>query len=234
MNFSQKQLNCAEPVHVRLKAARKAKGFDIAEISKRTKIRPNYIQYLEEGNYDKLPKGSVYKKNIITAYAKVIKADPAEYLFQFQKEEDKKKKVNKTNKQKFILSKTKKTSFRDLPTLIRFIFLLSIGFSSVGYLTMQIQKIVRPPELTLYSPEDGIVTNEGVLEVTGETGKSTFITINGRNIANDGTGKFKENLDLSVGVNTIIVSAKRKHGKSTIITRYVVLKEGKMARINDQ
>lgn len=228
MQFQKKQLNNAKRVCVRLKEAREAAGFSIEEITKKTNIRPDYIIALEACDFDKLPKGIIYKKQIIKAYSKTIGIDCSSYIFQFCTEESK----QKEDKQ-IIPTRQKKSYFQDIPSILRYVSLVAVCFITVGYLTMQIQKIVKPPSLVLHSPQNGLVTYESALEVTGNTSKEVFVSINGKHIPNNGSGKFSEKIDLSNGVNTIVVSANRKHGKSTTITRHVILKDDNQLSLNN-
>ncbi len=220
MQFQKKQLSNAKRVCVRLKEAREAAGFSIDEITEKTKIRPDYIRALEACDFDKLPKGNIYQKQIIKAYTKAIGIDSSSFLFQFITEESEQK-----EKKSIIPTKPHHSYFHDIPSVIRYASLILICFVTVGYLSLQIHKIVQPPSLTLHSPQNGLVTYENGIEVYGDTGKEVFVSINGKNIPNDGSGKFKEKINLSNGVNTIVVSANRKHGKSTTVTRHVILKE---------
>jgi len=220
MEFQKTQLSNAKRVGIRLQEARISAGFSVQQICDKTKILPNYINALEACNFDLLPKGNIYRKQIIKAYAKTIGVDHASYTFQYITEE-----VTQREPKNLIPIKPHFSYFQDIPSIVRFAFLILLGFSTVGYLGLQINKIVQPPQLTLHSPANGLVTNETTIDVYGDTGKEVFISINGKNIPNDGSGKFNEKLDLSNGVNTIVVSANRKHGKSTTLTRHVILKE---------
>jgi hypothetical protein len=220
MQFQKKQLSNAKRVCIRLKEAREAAGFSIEQITQKTKIRPEYIKALESCNFEKLPKGMIYQKQIIKAYSKTIGIDCTSYIFQFCTEESKQK-----ESKNIIPTKPKRSYFHDIPSVLRYASLIAVCFITVGYLTMQIQKIVQPPSLVLHSPQNGLVTYTSGLEVSGNTGKEVFVSINGKNIPNNGSGNFNEKIDLSNGVNTIVVSANRKHGKSTTITRHVILKD---------
>jgi len=59
-----------------LRQAREDKGMTIAEASDRTKIRQAYLEAIEAGNLDELPKDPVYVRGFVRIYAKVLGIDP--------------------------------------------------------------------------------------------------------------------------------------------------------------
>lgn len=219
-SFTQKQLKSANRVCVRLKEAREAAGFSIEDIVKKTKIRPNYIKALESCQFDELPKGIVYRKQIIKSYTQTIGVKPDSYIFQYTSEETK-----EGNKMHIIPTRPNRSYFQNIPAMVRFACLLFVGLTSATYLGLQIHKIIQPPTLALHSPENGVITYDSAIDVYGETGNEVFVSINGKEIINNGSGQFTERIDLTQGVNTIVVSAKRRHGKSTTVTRHVIQKE---------
>ena len=60
--------------------------------------------------------------------------------------------------------------------------------------------------------------------IEGETEKETKLTVNGKDVMVNEAGRFSTEIDLNDGVNTIAVSVTKKHGKTTTITRHVVVR----------
>ena len=77
----------------------------------------------------------------------------------------------------------------------------------------------------VYSPQNGYITNANPLVVRGETEPEVYISINGEEIVHYEAGQFETSIYLAPGVNTITISATKKHGKTTTETRHVILKE---------
>lgn len=102
------------------------------------------------------------------------------------------------------------------------IAVLIIGF--LGYLAWQINGILRPPTLTVFTPDDGSVTSQLTTNVQGETEKEVQLTVNGKEIMANDKGQFGAQVGLSGGLNTITISATKKHGKTTTITRHIIVK----------
>ncbi len=220
VGFKSKKLKKAKRVCLRLKEAREAAGLSIEEIAKKTRIDKKYVSYLETCDFEKLPKGDIYHKQFIKKYLRAINVNPGTYLFQYSNEETKKQKTTR-HPHKQIHNKY----FHNIPGLLRFASFGIISILLISYLGIQVRRILEPPVLVLHSPTNGFVTDASILSVTGETGKEVSVAINGKHITNDGTGKFNERIDLSAGVNTITVSARKKHGKTTTEVRHVILRE---------
>ena len=94
------------------------------------------------------------------------------------------------------------------------------------YLGTHIQNILQPPELTLVSPADGEITYEKQINISGKTDPETIITVNDEVIKNDEKGVFTQSINLTPGINTLIIKAQNKHGKTTENIRHVIYKEG--------
>lgn len=68
-----------------LKEAREAKAMALADISGITHVRKDYLQALEDGNYDALPE-NIYAKNFLRLYAQAVGLEDTELLERFKQE----------------------------------------------------------------------------------------------------------------------------------------------------
>src|SRR5689334_21456394 len=69
----------------RLSLERRKKQLTIEEVSKGTKIRPQFIEALEKGNYKKLP-SSAYVQGFIKIYSEYLELPKREILALFRRE----------------------------------------------------------------------------------------------------------------------------------------------------
>lgn len=217
--FKKKLLDTPpERVCLRLKKLRLEQNKSINEISQKTKIDKKYLIALEECRFKDLPSVTVYQKNIVKSYIEALGLESQPFLKQYLLEENILKK-----KKKSLPTKNTNWLYR-LPDIIKYgaIFLLILIL--VFYLVWQVKKIIDPPELTIFSPQDGMISNQIQLPISGETDKNAFVYLNGKEITHDNEGKFTETIDLQTGVNTITITAKKKHGKTITEIRNVVLK----------
>lgn len=67
-----------------LRAARLAKGMELDEIQRETKIGRAYLQALETGAFECLPQGDAYVKGFIRSYARVVGLEPRNVLDAFE------------------------------------------------------------------------------------------------------------------------------------------------------
>lgn len=220
MSFTHKKLTPAKRVCLRLKGIREAAGVSIGEMCERTKLRKAYIHALESCAFHELPKGLVYQKNFIKLYLEALGIDPSNYIRQFLLEED-----VPENERAHPHTPFRSFHFHSLPSLIRQGALAAILFIAAWYLGWQIHTIVTAPRLQIYTPENGHITHEQRIAVRGSSEKETAVTVNGKTVIRSDEGLFQETVDLTPGVNTIIITATKKHGKTASDTRYVTYRE---------
>lgn len=222
--FEKKQLDQNKRVCLRLKEAREKAGMDLDGLADKTKINKQHLMAIEECRFDDIPHAVIYQKNFLKRYALALGLPTDEILNQFVSEETKETNPAVTEKNK----KIKRTRLSNFPSFFRTASIVILIFGLVGYIGWQIRSIVKPPQLTLYSPQNGYVTDDHEITVQGKTHKETQVSVNGKTITSDEEGQFKETVNLSPGINTITVSAKKKHGKSTEVVRHVTLKNGQL------
>jgi hypothetical protein len=157
----------------------------------------------------------------IREYANALNLNPASFLYQISQESDLTNFTSTPPRRGLKL-----WALHSLSNIFRrmAIAVLLLGF--LGYLTWQVNGILQPPKLTVFTPADGYISNKPVTLVQGETEKEVQLTVNGKDIMPNDKGKFEISVDLSNGVNTITISAIKKHGKVTTITRHIIVKSG--------
>jgi cytoskeletal protein RodZ len=225
--FTSKKLKKAKRVCFRLREARENAGFSIDDISEKTRLDKKIIVALEDCRFDDLPKGTVYRKQFIKAYLQAVGVNPNSYIWQFTSEEATKAAEYHPTKS------VDRKFFQNLPAVLRVASLAVVSIIFIGYLGLQVRRILVPPQLFVHSPTDGLVTDDSAIVVQGATGKEVRIVINGKDIASDTAGQFKEKIDLTPGINTITVSAVKKHGKTTTEVRHVIVRRQQQITISN-
>ena len=220
MHFQTKNLQKNERTCVQLKTLREQKGISLEDMADRLKMSKAHITALEECRSHDLPFAPIYKKKMVKQYCHIVEADYAKLVHQFVEEELEQHIIPR---QEMRVSQKTLSRWNHLPFLFRLGSILSIAVLFFGYLGLQIKKIIDPPTLSLFSPINGMITADANLEIKGQTDKEVKVMINGKEIKNSEQGIFDETLSLSPGVNTLVISAEKKHGKTTTETRYVVL-----------
>lgn len=219
--FNKKTIKSSEKVGDKMTKLRQERGWSISDLHQATRLEKDYIIAIESSAYHKLPEGKAYKKMFIKKYLSAFNVNKEEYLQQFEEEELSFDKSNQNN-----LRKKSKTSFKNIPLIARVSAIILLIISLLGYIGFQLQDILKPPPLALESPSESQTTNEKQITVKGKTAKEVTVSINGEHVPNTSQGEFQKKLELQSGLNTIIIKATKKHGKTTTVVRHVVVKEG--------
>ncbi len=217
--FCIKNLESQTRVGERLKKAREENQFSLDDIYKKSRIPLKYLEAIELGNFKELPQAKAHRLAYIRQYASALNLNPASFLYQFSQESDLTNytPIHPRRGIKLWALNSLSNIFKKLAIAV-----LLVGF--LGYLTWQVNGILQPPKLTVFPPVDGYVPKKPVTLVQGETEKEVRLTVNGKDIMPNDKGKFEIPVDLSNGVNTITISAIKKHGKVTTITRHIIVK----------
>lgn len=228
--FRKKNLLPPQRVCFRLREVRLAQGVSLEELSRRTKISVRHLLALEECRFADIPYATVYQKNFIKCYAQALQISPETFLAQFATEE-----MPPTKKGQFSpLTRVNRRLLSNVPLFIRSISVGLMVGAFLFYLGNQVKVILEPPRLDLYSPTDGRITNVAALLVQGKTDAAATVSINGQAIKTNTGGEFQEEIHLQPGINTIIVRAKKKHGKETAETRNIIMRETPQFSLNNR
>lgn len=225
--FFFKKLNSPVKLGSRFKDAREEWGLTLANVVSATRIPLKYLEALENNNFTELPKAKVYRLGYVREYAEFLKLDPDRLINQFVKENGLKDIVI-IHPNKIINN----MSFYSISIWARNILVIACVILFFSYLTLQVKGILEPPRLVILDPAEGLVTNQLNIIVRGETEKECQLTINGQETMLNEKGQFQSNIDLSDGVNTIVVSATKKHGKTKTVTRHIIVKNTHFSQLN--
>lgn len=203
-----------------LKAARQKKGYTISEVNELIKIHPKYIKALEEDNYSEF-QGKVHSKGFLKIYTKFLGLDEQEILALWRREYEPTFADDKS-------ADKYKTPNIDSPKLIITPTTLFIGLSLVivmaffTFLFFQYREFTDAPTLNLYYPEDNIVLQSDVLDITGKVELDSEVFINSQKILTNTDGTFLTSVKLREGINTISIKAVNKLSKETELIRNII------------
>lgn len=93
----------------------------------------------------------------------------------------------------------------------------------VGFFSYEF-KFLRSPALVVSAPSRDIIAERTVYDVRGRTDPDADLTLNGRPLYSGETGEFSERIYLFRGVNRLDFEAKNRYGKTTRVTRYIVVR----------
>lgn len=203
--LQKKQLPREGALCIRIQALRKESRFTLEELARATHVPLHHLRALEACEYDRLPEG-MYRRAIVQKVLAVLHADPSEYDTDID----------------LIIDTTPGSQWKERATghkapgfSLRFASLITCSVLIVGYLGFQLYALVRPPSLTILSPESGSTVEESRVTISGLTDKMATIEINGITVLAGSRGDFRQEVPLRTGMNTLVIQAKKKFGGST-------------------
>src|SRR3989344_1795893 len=196
-----------------LKEARIKKGITIKKLEKETKIKADFLREIEELNWPKLP-----ELPVILGFIKKIS-----------------KTLNLSENQAVAMLKRdyppKNLSINPKPDVggkfiwsPKMTFILGIVFVAVllvSYLVLQYISFVNPPKLNIVKPEDGAGVSSEV-QVVGNTDPLATIKVNNQPVLVDDKGNFEVSIEIAKSTEEIVVIARSRSGKETVIRRKIV------------
>lgn len=195
----------------KLQQIRVEKGFSLEDVAKATKIKSQFLSYIEEGNYQKLPSAS-YAYGFVRNYARFLGLPDEEILALFRREfdEDKAyrvlpKSLEEREEFPIVKFKAKRTIFLGI---IIFLFL-------IGYLIFQYRDAFLNPPLEISSPQNMSTVNSSQVTVSGKTEPNATVYVEKNEVSIDENGNFQKVIDVFPGVTTITVKVINKFSRET-------------------
>ncbi len=233
--FQSKKITTPPRFCLRLKQARLARGLTLETLAQKTKLPAGYLTLIEACRPQEIPAAPVYIKQYIRRYAHALGLNSA---------------TTKTLVDSFAIEQTghtmnsdtpctthpvrgiKRSAFLNVPQLMR--GLVMVGVIGLGAFLVggQMVRFLKPPTLTIMSPQNGLVTTLPSVLIEGYTEKEVAVQVNGVPIQNNEEGFFQAPLPLETGVNTIAVQATKKSGKQRTELRTVVREAASAPRIS--
>ncbi|MBI4708750.1 MAG: helix-turn-helix domain-containing protein [Candidatus Portnoybacteria bacterium] len=205
----------------RLKKAREEAGLSLEKAAELSKIQVKYLDRLEKSEYEKLP-APVYMQAFLKKYIKILNLPTEETLAQYKEELNGNKILRQRKLKELPILKSPKLVIT--PRTISFGIIAILIVLIIGYLVYQIDYIVAPPKINLDYPSEDLTTSRSSIEISGQTDSSAKLTVNGEQVYIDKDGKFRQEINLSLGMNTLKFEAENRFGKKSEILRQIMVK----------
>ena len=223
-----KILSVYDIIAEQLRNARQEKNLTLKDIAKKINIKYEYLKALEDGELEKLPPG-VYRKNFLREYAIFLDLDSKKILKDFvgdEAVEQDDKKIAKKFRNLFSKQVIKGRNLLIVPKIVKSIVIIIIILVCFFYLGFYLKNIFSQPQLRVIEPRDNLTVNHNFIDVIGEAETEAEVTINGELIPlgqEDGDSLFTKRINLKTGINNIVITAKKKYGRDTTITRQILV-----------
>lgn len=218
--FRVQRLRGAETIGERLRRVREEQSLSLAEAARRSQVAEKYLQAIEESRYADLP-GAVYARNFLRQYARVLVVRERPVVEAYERE------VELVQSNRPVVPVPGADLHQPHPILtprgIRRAAIVVLAAAVLVYLGSEVRNLTAAPKLTLFRPADQTTTSERSIQLAGTTDPETTVTINGQPVEVQRNGTFEETIDLQTGLNTVIVQAERKRGRSTTLRRTILV-----------
>ncbi len=209
-NFERKELRRSHTIADKLKNLRLSKDIGVEVLAKKLDIPAKYIVNLENGQQENLP-GDIYVRAWLKKMANFYEVDANGLLVDYHLEKKISSNINRDNR---VEKKKAIKSGRFLsPKILRWLVLSGIVLVLFVYLGFEIINIIAPPYLNIVQPYNNFKTKEPSIDIVGQSKAEAQVMINGELVSLDQEGKFKKTVNLTLGLNNLEISAKKKHSQ---------------------
>lgn len=195
-----------------LKEKRLTKELDLDFVAQKTKIKLEYLQAIENSDFATLPSGT-FAKGFLRNYATFLHLNPDTIVAMFRRDTT----VNDKGEiipRGLIDPVGGKPKFLSVPLILTTI--ITIVF--LGFLAIQLVAWWSLPKLKLIAPQNGDTYGEKVT-IKGVASRDATVSVAGQLVIVDENGQFSLDLVFPGGTHSIIVEAKNRQGKSTLLER---------------
>ncbi len=201
----------------RLLKMREERCASVAEVSRNTGIQIAYLEYLESGEFEKLP-AEVYVRGFLRRYAEYLGISDEPILRQYDRERGMDQSMKNTDQDE--QDSMNRGAFQKIPsvvvnpTRIAVAIFLVVASSAFLYVYSQYRLFVSEPVLAVVEPMAEVTRTEASsIGVVGKTDPDSRIYINDQPVLVDENGGFREKIDLQKGVNTVTVRSINRFNK---------------------
>lgn len=199
----------------KMRRSRNEKRITLPEIAKNTKIQLEYLEKLENGDYNNLP-ADVYVRGFLKSFAEYVGINEDYLIKSFVKERriqnniagDKK---NENGPKQINLSK-----FSVNPKILSIVFISLFFLGLLFYLYFNLNNFVSNPELVILNPANNSIIEESGVTIKGRTDIGNNLFINNQPVLVDEEGFFSESIVLKEGVNIITARSVNQFNKEAI------------------
>lgn len=206
-----------------LRSARTKASLSLEQVEQQTHIPAKHLQALEQGAYHLLP-AEAYNIGFVRRYAEVLKLDPEKIISQYREERSKHRFVDSTDSVQLRPRKLGDWNFLITPKLIAAVGMILLFGGIASYIYVQVRKFAEPPQLVMNVPTE-FTSNRDTVTINGRTNEGVIVSMNTEPITVGSSGDFSQEVQLSPGLNQIVVMARNRAQKESRTTVKVLYKQ---------
>ena len=195
-----------------LKEKRLLKELSLEDVSKKTKIKVEFLEAIENSDYARLP-SSTFAKGFLRNYATFLYLNPDTMVAMFRRDFTQ-------NSKGEIIPRGLVEPVNSKPRFISVsLILTSIAVVAfVGFLGIQLISWWSLPKIKLIQPQNNDTYGEKVT-FKGTADSDATVKVNGQLVILDQNGQFTLDLVFPGGTHSVLVEATNRQGKSTLVER---------------
>lgn len=203
-----------------LREEREKYRLSLEEVSQTTRIRLEYLQALEENNFQELP-AATFVKGYIKTYSRLFNLEYQPLIALLRRDYKESAKGELVPRE--FLAPVIRERFTWSPITLIAGLVASVFLTLLVYVGFQWYSLNRPPELLVTSPEDEAVVSARVI-VKGRTHPEATVLVNVQPVSLQPDGSFETEVFMPRdGVSTITIEASDRRGRNTLEQRTVVV-----------
>lgn len=195
-----------------LKEKRLLKELALNDVAKKTKIKVEYLEAIENSNYNALP-SSTFAKGFLRNYASFLYVNPDTIVAMFRRDFTQNEK-GEIIPRGLVAPVSTKPKFFSVNTILVSIAVLVF----LGFLLFQLLSWWSLPRLKLLQPESGDTYGEKVT-FKGITSRDATVKVGSQQVIVDQNGQFTLDMLFPAGTHTVIIETSNRQGKSRLLDR---------------
>ncbi|MEF3691428.1 MAG: helix-turn-helix domain-containing protein [Candidatus Moraniibacteriota bacterium] len=199
----------------KMRRVRNEKRITLSEIAKNTKIQLEYLEKLENGDYNSLP-ADVYVRGFLKSFAEYVGVNEDYLIKSFIKERRIQNNIAGDKKKDNGSKQINLSKFSINPKILSIVFISLFFLGLLFYLYYNLNNFISNPELVILNPTNNSIIEESSVVIKGRTDIGNNLFINNQPVLVDEEGFFSENIILKEGVNIITVRSVNQFNKEAI------------------
>jgi cytoskeletal protein RodZ len=197
-----------------LKAARTRANFTLEEAEVQTRIRLKYLEALENGQYHLLP-AEAYNIGFVRCYAAWLKLNPEKVIRLYREERSEQRLTNTSRVVNLAPHKVSDWHFLITPKVLGIAGAVLLFGGVISYIAMQLNHFTAPPEINLTNAPEEFTSEHDTVSLSGVVTEGSAVLMNNEPVLVTPNGEFAQDIQLSPGVNEVVIAAKSRAGKES-------------------
>lgn len=201
----------------KLRKLRTDSRMTLQDISRATRIQVKYLEFLESGEYEKLP-ADVYVRGFLRSYARYLNVDEEALVKLYERERNIQENLGRETRVQTVQSSFAPLSFVITSRSLAMVGIFLLVFGAFYYLYREFRNFAAEPQLIVFEPKNGTVVDGQEVTVRGKTDKGSQVTLNDQGVFVDSEGVFSDTVPVRVGMNTVVIRTVNRFEKEKIVT----------------